>query len=217
MTRSAAPKHLTSFFAGMKLAQITTARIRCTIRKQRTDRGADRELTVPSSMMTDGFGHGSYPGGATLNLRTRRSTAAETAMLRRMFPLATEDDKIVQPAKNPAAGRRSTGPRGSSRRRLHRRPDDQLGPQFRASSLRVRHRLARSNSEVLDPLLAPGRLRGGRGAPGRRHHKVRRAPRLPVYERPPSDPRPAENLDRNVARPGLLLPRGQEGGEADPL
>jgi integrase len=83
-------KHLMSFFAGMKLAQITTARIREYQHHRLTE---ERIVSHERTVLNDDDTVRIVP-----EVRCKPSNAQinrETAMLRRMFSLAKEDDKIV--------------------------------------------------------------------------------------------------------------------------
>ena len=83
-------RHLTPFFTGMKLAQITTATIRDYQKRRLTE---ERIVSRARTVLHD-------DGTVTLVPEVRRKPSnaqinRETAMLRRMFSLAKEDDKIV--------------------------------------------------------------------------------------------------------------------------
>jgi len=83
-------KHLTAFFGGMKLSQITTAAVKAYIRGRRSEeRIVSRERTI---LNADGM--------ATVVPEVRRKPAnaqinRETQVLGRMFSLAKQDDKII--------------------------------------------------------------------------------------------------------------------------
>jgi integrase len=83
-------KHLTAFFGGMKLAQITTATIKAYIKHRRSEeRIVSRERTI---LNADGT------VSVIPEVRRRPSNAQinrETTVLGRMFSLARQDDKII--------------------------------------------------------------------------------------------------------------------------
>jgi integrase len=137
-------KHLTPFFTGMKLAEITTARIRAyQQRRLAEERIVSRERTV---LREDGT--------VTIMPEVRRKPSnaqinRETAMLRRMFSLAKEDDKIVHTPTFPHLEEPKQPKKGFFEYPDFVKVRDQLEPKFRNVAALMYATGWRIKSEVL--------------------------------------------------------------------
>jgi len=167
-------KHVAPFFGGRRLAGITTADIRSYIVK----RQADLVVTKKARMSRIGDEWNEVPAV------TRPVSAAEVnrelALLRRIFTLAVQADKMSRKPHVPMLQERNVRTGFFEREQLDSvlaHLPDEIQPVIRFAAI-TGWRIA---SEVLPPGVAPNRHGGWRGAARRAHDEERRRPRVPVY------------------------------------